>query len=62
MSTLIGVHLSDNGIRRNYDDPDNDLMLKVLDHFGINDCYWKENSFRFNKWTKDPEKLRKIVH
>jgi len=29
------------GIKRNEDDPDNDLMLDVLDHFGIDNGFLK---------------------
>jgi hypothetical protein len=36
----VAIHLSGNGIKRNFDDPENDLMLEVLDYFGIDDIYW----------------------
>ena len=35
ISSLIAVHLTGMGIKRNEDDPDNDLMLEILDVFGI---------------------------
>lgn len=42
VTSLIGIHLSDMGIKRNPEDPDNDLMLEILDYFGIDDSYSKE--------------------
>ena len=39
INTLMGAHLSDMGIKRNEDDPDNDLMLEVLDYFGIDNSF-----------------------
>jgi len=41
IATLMAVHLSDMGIKRNEEDPDNDLMLEVLDHFGIDNSFIK---------------------
>lgn len=39
INTLMAVHLSDMGIKRNEEDPDNDLMLEVLDYFGIDNSF-----------------------
>ena len=41
INTLMAVHLSDMGIKRNEEDPDQDLMLEVLDYFGINNSFIK---------------------
>jgi|APSaa5957512535_1039671.scaffolds.fasta_scaffold356235_1 hypothetical protein len=38
----MGLHLSDMGIKRNEEDPDNDLLLEVLDYFGVDDSFIKE--------------------
>jgi len=35
VQSLLAVHLSGMGIKRNEEDPDNDLMLELLDVFGI---------------------------
>ena len=37
----MAVHLSDMGIKRNEEDPDQDLMLEVLDYFGIDNSFIK---------------------
>jgi len=49
------------GIKRNPEDPDNDLMLEILDYFGIDDTYSKEPKTIVNQHTRDPEALRAVV-
>ena len=61
VTSLVGIHLSDMGIKRNPEDPDNDLMLEVLDYFGIDDSYAKEPKAVVNQHTRDPEALRAVV-
>ena len=61
IKTLIGVHLSDMGIKRNPTDPENDIMLLVLDFFGIDDTNFKNKKATKNLPTKNPKKLRKYV-
>ena len=52
------------GIKRNEEDPDNDLMLDLLDVFGINKVSVSQDfkvSQNVNRETKDPEALRKVI-
>jgi len=54
----MAVHLSDMGIKRNEDDPDNDLMLDVLDHFGIDNGFFKTGNESTYQQTKNSNNLR----
>jgi hypothetical protein len=39
IDSLVAIHLSGMGINRNDDNPREDLMLEILDYFGINESY-----------------------
>ena len=61
--SLLAVHLSGMGIKRNEEDPDDDLMLELLDVFGIDKASVSQQRKAFaapslNRHTKDPEALR----
>ena len=58
VETLMGLHLSDMGIKRNEEDPDNDLLLEVLDYFGVDDTFIKEAKAVTYQQTADPGFLR----
>jgi hypothetical protein len=61
VNTLVAIHLSDMDIKRNLDDPDNDLMLEVLDHFGIDEAYAKEQQHTVNQATEHPDQLKSVI-
>lgn len=61
INTLVAIHLSDMDIKRNQEDPDNDLMLEVLDHFGIDESYAKEHQHTVNQATQNPDQLKSII-
>lgn len=59
--TLIGVHLSDNGIRYNQD-----WAEEIVDRFGLSaEKVWPQqehgHNFTFNMRTLDPQMLRELV-
>jgi hypothetical protein len=62
VQSLAAIHLSGNGIKRNFDDPENDLMLEVLDYFGLDDIYWRASKRRVNRPPRDPNRLKKTIH
>jgi hypothetical protein len=57
----MAVHLSDMGIKRNEEDPDQDLMLEVLDYFGIDNSFIKIGKETTGQQTEDPNYLRDVV-
>ena len=54
IETLVAVHLSGMGIKRKTDRNEEDLMIEVLDHFGISVNYNLIHKQNVNQYTNKP--------
>lgn len=61
IDTLVAIHLSGMGIKRNEENPREDLMLEILDYFGIPESYDQLPRQNINQYTMNPAELKNVI-
>jgi hypothetical protein len=61
--TLCGIHLSDNGIKRDEAVPEDCLMHDLIEIFGIDEnIFLPKHHYIINKTTSNPDHLERVVN